>query len=257
MQADVAILFDWQSWWALELDGKPSGDVRLMLQVLAYYSALFERHITVDFVHPEADLSHYRLLIVPNLYLVGDRVAENIAQAVATGAVLVMSFFSGIVDSNEHVRLGYYPAPFQEMLGLQVEEYDPYARAQANAFRTDDGQAFGCTLWSDIIRLQGAESIACYLHDFYADCPAITRHTFGEGLAFYVGTRPDENGLAWLVRRACEAAGVRAVAEAPAGVELVSRKNGQGEWLFVLNHSGEAQNVPLVRRASICSRAPP
>jgi beta-galactosidase len=247
VQAEVAILFDWQSWWALELDGKPSSDVRLMPQVLAYYSALFSRGITVDFVHPEADLSRYHLLIAPNLYLVNDQAARNVVQAVADGAVLVMSFFSGMVDANEHMRLGYYPAPFQEMLGLQVEEYDPYARTQVNAFRTDDGQVFGCTLRSDIIRLQGAQSIACYLHDFYADSPAVTRHAFDKGLAFYVGTAPNRDGLAWLVQRACQAAGVQAVAEVPSGIELVSRRNGRREWLFVLNHCSQAQDVPLDR----------
>jgi beta-galactosidase len=32
-----------------------------------------------------------------------------------------MSFFGGIVDEHDHVRLGGYPAPFQEVLGMHVE----------------------------------------------------------------------------------------------------------------------------------------
>ena len=246
VQSQVAILFDWENWWALELDGKPSNDLRLIPQFTAYYTSLFQRNITADFAHPETDLSRYRLVIAPNLYLVNDHATANINRYVENGGTLVMSFFSGIADENEQIRLGGYPAPFGNMLGLLVEEVVPYAETQSNALQVSDGRQFACAFWSDIIRLKGAETIAHYQQDYYAGSPAVTRHTFGKGISYYVGTQPEQDGLNWLLDHVCNEAGVKSVARnAPVGVEALRRANGQAEWLFLLNYSTEKVQMPL------------
>ena len=246
VKADVAILMDWENWWALELDSKPSSDLKLFPQLYSYYKPLFDRNITVDFAHPESDLSHYKLVIAPNLYLVNEGSAGNINQYVANGGNLVMSFFSGIVDENEHIRLGGYPAPFREMLGLVVEEYAPYSETQSNSIRVKDGKQFNCTFWSDVIHLKNAEAIAVFEKDYYAGSPAITHNRFGKGNAFYVGTVPDDNGMEWLIEHVCTVTDIKPVSvNAPAGVEILHRVNGNSSFLFVLNHSGGKVNVPI------------
>jgi beta-galactosidase len=246
VQAEVAILFDWENWWALELDSKPSNDLRLLPQLMAYYAPLFKRNITVDFAHPDSDLSRYKLVIAPNLYLVKEGTAENMNRYVENGGNLIMSFFSGLVDEHDHARLGAYPAPFQEMLGLVIEEYAPYSETGFNTTRTSDNKQFRCSLWSDIIRLKGAESIAEFEQDYYKGSPAVTRNQFGKGTAFYVGTVPDPDGMAWLMNQACTTAGIRpVVSSSPAGVEFVVRTNGTHSWLFALNYSNEEVTIPL------------
>jgi len=246
VKAEVAILLDWESWWALELEGKPSNDLRLMSQVMSYYAPLYKNNITVDFAHPESDLSKYKLVIAPNLYLVKDHTVENINRYVENGGNLVMSFFSGIVDQNEHIRLGGYPAPFCEMFGLVVEEYVSYPEQQSNSICTHDGKQFQCTLWSDVIHLKNANAIATYEQDYYANGPAITYNTFGKGNTFYVGTVPDNNGMEWLLEQVCNAAGVQSVStNVPAGIEILQRDNEKSSFLFVLNHSSEKVSVPL------------
>jgi len=247
VRSEVAILLDWESWWALELDSKPSNDLRLMPQLMTYYAPLFKQNITVDFIHPKADLSHYKLVIAPSLYMVDKDSAENINGYVKNGGHLVMSFFSGIVDENEHIHLGGYPAPFRDMLGVVIEEFAPYSETQSNSFRTIDGKQFKCTLWSDVIHLKGAEAtVAVFEDDYYAGSPAITQNIFGKGTAWYVGTVPDKDGMEWLLGQACKEAGVKAVvSNIPEGVEVLHRANGSASWLFVLNHSGENINVPI------------
>ncbi len=243
--AEVAIVFDWENWWAFDLGSKPLNDLRLLPQLKAYYAAFFRRNMTVDFVHPMADLSRYRLVVAPHLYLVTERAIQNLINYVSNGGVLVTSFFSGIVDENDHVRLGGYPAPFQSLLGLSVEEVAPYPETQTNTIQTVDGQRFGCSLWSDIIRLQGAEVLAHYLHDYYAGRPAATRCRFGQGASFYLGTALTPEGLSWLLARAAVEAGLSAAAPVAAGVELVRRTDGERTWLFALNYSNETVEVTL------------
>jgi beta-galactosidase len=246
VDAQVAILMDWENWWALELDSKPSSDLKLLPQLYAYYKPLFDCNITVDFAHPESDLSRYKLVIAPNLYLVNEQSVANINRYVTNGGTLVMSFFSGIVDENEHIRLGGYPAPFRDLLGLVVEEYAPYSETQSKTFCTTDGKQFQCTLWSDVIHLKTAKALANFEQDYYAGSPAITHNTFGKGNAFYVGTVPDGNGMEWLIQYVCKTADVQPVsANVPAGVEILRRVSEKSTFLFVLNHSGETMNVPI------------
>jgi beta-galactosidase len=251
VRSEVAILLDWESWWALELEGKPSSDVRMLEQLRAYYAPLFARNITVDFVHPEGDLSRYRLVLAPSLYLITDAAASNIEQFVTSGGTLVMSFFSGIADTHGHVRLGGYPAPLRTLLGLRVEEFAPYAAGATNTVYTDDEHTYGCDLWSDVIDLEGAEAIGRYADSFYAHRPAITRHGFGVGRSYYIGTRLDAAGMAWLLGRVCDEVNLRPPLSPP-GVEVVCRADDTRSWLFLLNHTTEPVELALEDGGQAC-----
>ena len=242
-EAETAILLDWESWWALEIDSKPSAAVRMLEGLYSFYKPLYGANVPVDFAHPGSDLSSYKLVIAPHLYLVTDDSAENVRQFVAAGGTLLMSFFSGIVDARDHIRLGGYPAPFRELLGLQIEDFVPMATGESNRLDTTGGET--CDLWADLIHLQGAESLASYTGGFYAGTPAITRNVYGEGTAYYLGTRPEHRYTNSLLQGACEGAGVRPTAEVQPGIDAVRRKTEVASFLFLLNHNEEAVEVRL------------
>ena len=244
-EAQTAVLLDWENWWAMELDSKPSADIRMLDGLYSFYKPLFEANIPVDFAHPGADLSSYKLLVAPQLYLVRDEAVENIRRFVADGGTLVMSFFSGIVDERDHIRLGGYPAPFREMLGLLVEDFVPIVAGEENSILTRDGASYSCDLWADLVHIEGAESLASYERGFYAGTPAVTRHAFGSGVAYYLGTRPEERYTKLLLERICEETGVRPPLEAPPGVEVMRRKSKEASFLFVLNHKPEPTEVRI------------
>ena len=52
VRADVAVVWDWESWWALELEFRPTSDVKYLERVRAFYAALWHAKATVDFVAP-------------------------------------------------------------------------------------------------------------------------------------------------------------------------------------------------------------
>jgi beta-galactosidase len=246
VKSEVAILLDWENWWALELDSKPSNDLRLMPQIRSFYEPLFKRNIPVDFVHPDVDLSAYKLVIAPNLYLVKEQAIQNINAYVKNGGNLVMTFFSGIVDEHDQIHPGAYPAPFSDMLGLIVEEYAPYSETQCNSISTKDGRELKTSFWSDVIHLKGAQALATFDQDYYAGCAAVTQHTFGQGNAFYVGTVLDKDGMDWLADHVTKTSKLENVlANVPAGVEVLQRSNGSSSWLFLLNHSDQKVKMPL------------
>src|SRR4029077_2147284 len=151
VRADVAIVLDWESWWALELPSKPSNRIRQESQLEDYYRPLFGANIVADFARPDDDLSGYKLVLVPNLYLVGDEGAASLVTYVKGGGNVVVGFFSGVVDPFDHIHLGRYPPPFAAMLGLRVADWLPLAAAEQVAVMSADGGKGRCDLWSELI----------------------------------------------------------------------------------------------------------
>jgi beta-galactosidase len=245
VQAEVAIIFDWESWWALELPSKPSARVRQMEQMEAFYRALFEANVTVDFARPTDDLSAYRLVLAPSLYMVTDEGAANLVGFVERGGTLVMGFFSGIVDAADHIRLGGYPKPFKEMLGLEVIDFRPLSDGQDIGLQFAGGTLARGEIWSEVIELSGAEIVATFAGSELAGRAAITARVLGSGTAYYTATRPDPLAMTRLMQIACARAAVRPAAETPPGVEVVRRVAGKKPLLFLLNHRDVAVDVPI------------
>jgi len=247
-RAEVALVLDWESMWAVELDSAPAR-INYSEILRSYYRALFEPDVPIDIVSPEADLANYKLVVAPMLHVVRNGTVENLHAFVDNGGTLITTFFSGIVDASNRVLPGGYPAAFRKLLGLHVEEFDVFG-SQLRHIKTPLRGA-RCTLWADIIQLEGAEAVASFTEDFYAHRAAITRNAVGRGLAYYVGTQPEPAFLRSFLAEICVDCGVRPPMRAPAGVEVTTRFHEHVEFLFLLNHTTTMQFVdigPRIRR---------
>jgi beta-galactosidase len=247
-RAEVALIADWENLWALETDSLPAR-INYSELVRGYYRALFEPDVPINIVPPETSFANYKLVVAPALYLVRNGVVEALEAFVENGGTLVMTFFSGIVDPSVRVLMGGYPAPFRRLLGIHVEEFDAFGH-QVRHIKTPLRGA-RCALWADVIQLEGAEAIATFTEDFYAHQPAITRNAIGRGLAYYIGTHPEPAFLRSFLADVCVDCGVRPPMRVPAGVEVTTRTNESGEFLFLLNHNTTIQFVdigPRIRR---------
>jgi beta-galactosidase len=243
VRADAAILFDWQARWAAELDSHPSRDVTYLDRSLALYRALWDAGVTVDFAHPDADLSRYKLVLAPTLYLVAGHTARNLQRYVEQGGHALVTYWSGIVDESDHVWLGGYPGAFRDLLGVSTEEFFPLREHEQ--VRLAGGVLDGETadVWTEALRLRGAKEVSGYVDGPLPGVPALTVHTVGEGTAWYLATRLRPSGTAALVRELCGAAGVE-VHDRP-GVEVVRRHGERATYLFVINHTGQDAEVPV------------
>ncbi|WP_147915450.1 beta-galactosidase [Ruania zhangjianzhongii] len=241
VRAKAALIFDYQAWWATELDSHPSEDVSYADRIRALYRELWYRGVPVDVVQPSADLSGYDLVLVPTLYLVKDADAENIAAAAEAGATVAITYFSGIVDENDQVRLGGYPGAFRELLGVRSDEFFPLLDGEAVTL--DDGSS--ADVWTERIELTSAEARRSFTDGPLPGGPAITRNQVGEGAAWYVATRQDEAGTGALLDALLAESGVQPVAQVPRGVEAMRRVAEDGtEFLFLLNHTDTQAQVP-------------
>ena len=251
VEADVAIVWDWESLWALELEYRPSSELDFRERIDAYYERLWRAGVTVDFVHPGADLSGYRLVVAPSMYVTRTAWAESLRAWVRAGGTLLTSYFTGIVDENDAVHLGGYPGALRDVLGVRTEEFLPLRRGETTALaattRMDIGAAASGTAsrWAEDLTLDGAAAVLQHADGPAAGRPAVTRHAFGEGTAWYVATAPDAGTLDAVLRAALADAGVRTPTGVPDGVERVRRADATGRgWEVVINHTTSDATLP-------------
>jgi beta-galactosidase len=239
VEPDIALLWDWQSWWAQELDWRPTVDLGYLERVRAWYEASLRAGLTADFAHPEAaELSRYRVVIAPALYLTTERAAANLRRYVDGGGTLVVSCFSGIVDDRDRVYPGPYPGALRDVLGLTVEEWLPLRAGEQVTLTWEEaglspevagsslraapaalfdrlagtkpaGELMGTAdVWTEAVILAGAKPVAWYANGPAAGGPAVTRHDLGEGRAWYVSARTDAAATAAVLAAACDSAGL-------------------------------------------------
>ncbi len=256
-QARIAIAFDWHAWWGVELDSHPSVDVNQMDRVRAWHRSLWERGYTCDFVHPDRDLSRYSVVLVPALYLCTDDAARNIAGVAERGGTVVIGYFSGIVDVDDHIRLGGYPGAFSDLLGVRTEEFSPLLRGDSVGLTVSAelGATASTTAsqWTELIGRVDSEVdvLARFTGGVFPDSPAVTRRSLSTdtgrtGSAWYVGTELGVDLLAGLLVTACTTAGVDPAMPtqtwAP-GLEVVVRQGEQHRYVFAINGGGQAAPI--------------
>ncbi len=250
IESKVAILFDWENWWAIEKSSGPSVALNYVEQIHKYYAAFYRRNIQVDMISVDTDLSSYEVVVAPVLYMVKPGFANKLETFTKNGGTFVTTFFSGVVNENDLVTVGGYPGELRDLLGIWVEEIDALFPDQKNKMIVKDvyGKLSGeyeCGLLCDLLHTEGAEVIAEYGEDFYQGMPSLTRNVFGSGEAYYVASDPEPSFLDGLVDKIAADKGIEENLVTPDGVEVSRRVKGGISYLFVLNFNKEACSYDL------------
>ncbi|WP_127593911.1 beta-galactosidase [Paenibacillus lautus] len=248
--AKVAIIYDWENRWGIDLSSGPTVALNYVNEVHKYYDALHQLHIQTDMVSVEEDFRKYDVVIAPVMYMVKPGFAERVEAFVSQGGTFVTTFFSGIVNEHDLVTLGGYPGELRKVMGIWAEEIDALLPGQQNqvVMRGRKGQLEGtydCGILCDVIHAEGAEVVAEYGSDYYQGTPSLTVNSFGQGKAWYVATSPEPKFLKDLMQTICNDHGIEPVLKAPEGVEVTRRVKEGAEFTFVLNHMPESKPVPL------------
>ena len=245
--ARVALLFDWDSWWALETSDGPSRLVRYPSVVLSYYHALWDAGVDLDVLPVTADLSPYDVVVAPVLHVLKGDLAQRLEQVADRGGSVVATFLSGRVDENANAFLMDVPGPLGDLMGVRVDEWDAREADFANPVRLSTGVDeldSPASLVFEIVNPEGAEVLGFYQADFYAGTPAVTRNRFGSGHGWYVATALDQAGVSWVIRRVLEEYGLVGPYAEVADLETAVRVAPDGARLrFLLNHRAEAVEV--------------
>ncbi|WP_077623259.1 beta-galactosidase [Sediminibacillus massiliensis] len=253
VEAEVAIIFDTENRWAVkDAQGPRNQGVKYEKTVAEHYQSFWKNGVPVDVIDMDSDISKYKLVVAPMLYMVRPGVGEKIEEFVNQGGTFVTTYWSGIVNGNDLTFLEGFPGPLRKTLGIWSEEIDGLHDGQTNSIKTGanalnlNGEFTAFEL-CDLIHLEGAEAIASYQDDFYAGRPALTVNEHGQGKAYYIASRNKQPFHDEFYSRLIEDIGIRKAIDAslPEGVSAQSRTDGRNDYIFLMNFTEEKRTVAL------------
>ncbi|SDC37269.1 beta-galactosidase [Pelagirhabdus alkalitolerans] len=254
VKPEVAIIFDNENRWAIkDAQGPRNIGVHYEKTVHEHYQAFWEQGIPVDVIGMDRDLSDYKLVIAPMLYMVREGVGEKIEQFTKAGGTFVSTYWSGIVNEHDLCFLGGFPGPLRQTLGIWSEEIDALYDHEQNGLLFEgknnlslSGQ-YQIKELCDLIHLESAEALAYYTDDFYQGRPAVTVNSFGKGQAYYLAGRTTLDFNRDFYRQLAKTTGLKRVVEThlPKDVTATIRSNDTHDFIFIQNFSNEEKQMDL------------
>ena len=253
VQPEVAIVYDWENRWAVEnAQGPRNGGLKYLDTVQNHHYAFWKNGVPVDFVDMDGDLSKYKLVVTPMLYMYRSGFSQKLQNYVANGGTLVSTYWSGIVDETDLCFLGGWPGEdMKDVLGIWNEEIDALYDGQTNVMELREPMEGLCGSYilqelCEIIHLQGAKALAVYGTDFYAGSPVLTENKFGKGTAYYIAARAEDRFQEDFYYMLVKKLGIHRSLDTqlPEGV-TASRRDGNPDVVFVQNFTEKVQIVRL------------
>ena len=167
--ADACVIFDWENRWAIDYaQAGQTGNMRYFDTVNAHYRALWEQGLSVDLRDMRActDLSGYKLVVAPMLFMLRNGFEEKLRAYVAQGGTLVMTYFSGVVDEHDLAFMGPAPHGLTDVLGLRAAELDALYPQDHNTLMLADGRQYTITELCELPESCTAQVLGTYGEDF-------------------------------------------------------------------------------------------
>lgn len=243
----AAVLFDWSNRWAIkDMQGMAHDTKKYEKEVRKFYNIHLKKGINADIVFSLEDLSSYSLVVLPMYYAVSKEAGAWLKEYVKNGGTVVATYLTAYVNENTLAYLGGFPgAGLGEVFGLYAEELDTLYPTDSNAVLMKDGNKAIVKDYCELIKLTGAEVLGTYESDFYAGMPAVTVHSYGNGKAYYIGTRMEEEDLIKFFTQIWSECGIKEK-ELPEGVEYLTRTAEDGSTFdFYVNYNAMPVTVQL------------
>lgn len=257
VKPEVAITFDTENRWAVnDAQGPRNIGIHYERTVLEHYQAFWEQGIPVDVISMERDLSQYKLVIAPMVYMTSEDFGKRVESFVEAGGTFVTTYWSGIVNETDLTYLTGFPGPLRHVLGIWSEEIDGLYDHETNYIQFDQNNHLGLAGeyevrdLCEIIHLEDAEALAYYGKDFYQGRPALTVNQFGKGKAYYMAARQNLAFHRDFYKRLLAETGIEPVINQslPEGVSVTARSNQTTDFVFLMNFNNHETKVMLDKK---------
>lgn len=248
VEADVAILYDYDNLWSLKFQPGYAGN-SLQAAIFRYYNALYRAGVNTDVVNRKANLAKYKLVLAPDLSLMPDETAHKLGQYVENGGILLTDCRTGVKDCNNLCYERTLPGLLSPVLGIRIEEYsalgsDTWYKVKGTAGLDGTYTAINYVDW---VIPDGCQTVAGYADQWHMNpFSAVTWNSFGKGKGWYVGTVfKEEPFYDNLIAELLKDAGVRPPVDPPNGVEASIRQGNGRKLLFLTNHTEQPKIVDV------------
>lgn len=245
---DTAILLDYDCHWALRI--KPVNDP--VYNYLNYAGELFhcleKEGIGCDVLSYDADLSRYKVVILPGAFILKKEYREKLKTYVKQGGRLIATFLTSVKNEDNVGYTQSLPAGLTDLFGVTVEEVEPIFEDNHAELRLMLGEQEVTTSdegWCDLLG-GSAEMIGTYTDTYKAGSGIVSRNTYGDGYAYYIGTGISEDAMRGLLGQICTEASVKkAPFEIPEQVEVVRRSWKGKNCYYFINFAQKRVEIPL------------
>ena len=174
------------------------------------YETLYKMNIECDFIdHTVDDLSKYKLIIVPSLYVASDQEIEKLNLFVANGGHIVYAFKSGFSNEHVQIRQSMQPGMLTDVCGIHYQQFTNMDRMPLKNCRFDITPAENYMMeWMELVTPVTAEVWASYDHTWWGPYAAITHNKYGKGTATYFAGFPSMEVMKQIISKVVEIAGI-------------------------------------------------
>lgn len=247
----IALLVDNRSltafqWFPIDKDLSYNDVVRWM------YDSLYEMNLECDVVDVQAlDPAKYRMIVVPALYSAAEELILKLKKYVQNGGILVSSFKSFVADEHLTVYHDAQPYHLTDCFGMSYNQFTEPGKTCLKGRKLK--------YFMELLKTDGAETLAGYEHKYWGAYAAVTRNTYGRGTAYYVGCFTEKEYLKEIYGMAAKDAEIAGdFGDLRWPVIVRNGKNQEESKIhYVLNYSDQEQCVvcPYRKAADLLSGA--
>ncbi|WP_310602166.1 beta-galactosidase [Anaerosporobacter sp.] len=245
VDSKVAVIYDWENRWAMENAAGPRNKGLYYKETVEKsYFAFKKLGMNVDVIDMEQALEPYKVVVAPMLYMFRAGFEENVKEFVEQGGILIMTYWSGIVDESDLCFLEGTPHGLMDVMGLRREEIDGLYDGEYNTIAPADNsysglnKKYSCEHLCDLVKTSTAETLMKYEEDFYAGYPALTCNSYGKGKAYYICADMEQgfyDDFYQVVVAENNIPTILGEVKVPQGVAVSSRESEEFIYIFIQN----------------------
>jgi beta-galactosidase len=225
-RSDIALVFDYESQWAWEI--QPQGkEFSYLHLVLDYYRALRGAGCSIDIVPPEpAALAHRKLIVLPGLFTAR---ADFVAALANSDAAILIGPRSGAKTPDFHIPANLPPGQLQQLIDIKIRRVESLPPGIRLPLAGSNRASLG--LWREFAALGPSVETLERTQDGE---PALLR----QEKVFYATGWGNEEALASFTRRALGEAGLH-----PLNLPRDIRLRDHGNLRYIFNYGPEAVDI--------------
>lgn len=236
IKSDIALIYDFDNIWSWRIQ-RQSLEFDFNNEFLRLYRPFYELNTNIDIIPSTRDFFKYKVVILPAMQIIDEDLKERLEYFTEKGGTVVFSFRTGIKDKNNNIYFGKtLPGPVKDICGIEVVEIEALQRGQEVEIVSKTGEKSSCAVWRDIINPIDAEMLYGYNDEFYGDKACITRNSYKNGKAYYIGGGVEESPLKKIALDIVTENNIKYY-ETPKGLEAYQRSFDGEEYLILTNHS--------------------
>lgn len=245
---EVAVVFDYDSLWAMKIKPANSGELNYWEYCRKYYDVAQSLGVNADVISLSQDFNQYKVLILPTAFVLNVASAEKLKRYVEKGGTLIATFLTAVKNYDNVGYTQTLPANLTDLFGVEVEEVEPVFSENQTKLRLFSGSLELLTsdhIWSELLG-GSAQMWGRYCEDYKEGAGVVSCNRYGDGTAYYLGTDLEDSVLKAFLEDIMTAAAVsRSSWKCSDQVEVITRTHKEHRYTFLFNFANKDVTVEI------------